>query len=727
MSARKIILLTFITIAIQFLTSCNSQKDLEIRYVNKFENEHHPEIGYWFISPDLFDNDRYLEELDSIIHQCPYTLVFLTAREGANFYDSNTMHPIFKDIVEKAHQNGLKVGLQLWGNYNDQNPEASQSMIIDHELTLDELGSATYTAKAKFIRFPDRLLKSNLFKVYAFKKTGEGFYDPATLKDITASCKTFLPDKATVKVTINGGQSVKGLTACIMTQEFCSQSSMWGDLEINGFTDAMQHYRDIPFDGFALDEYGNKFVERIFDQDTPNPFRGRWYSTDMAKDFRVITGNSLEKTLFEGRYAPQGKPEIRMKAINQYMDFMRTGALHVERAVYRKSKEIFGAHIFNGIHSTYHNSFINDEIWANGIDWWTEPRAYGQTDEKTSTPIQMGVAMSHPMNAMYNQYYDKVFPPVESKALHDLRYGIRTHYHAMHDKRVNRFDLLSPEAIAGINKVEACARLMNKFDPPLPSIDLLIVFGMEALQNWYPNHADRGAYDINSKLGIEEKALEIWHAGYLNALVPSDVIANKTLTIGADGKAIMNGHQFNAILYLYPQYAKESELQFLEDYESQGGKLMIEGEADRDFEARDINERFKVICDKATVRNYSVADLPKLGIQKNFLPDGCENEDGSFVFTDLPSLKSDSLATFQVNIDGDDYAGQYKGLAIIKADDKTGINEFAAHGFKNLSKNGKVLLSFRDPVDIFLVKQAGHWNMTLADSTQAVKPMINKL
>ncbi len=699
----------------------------DINYVKRFANENHPEIGYWFISPDLLKDNRYLEELDSIIHQCPYTLVFLTARDGADFYDFKTMYPVFKMIVETAHRSGLKIGLQLWGNYKDKTIDGSQRMIAEDEVQLDESGKASYTAQARFVRFPDRLLKTDLFRVYAFKKTADGFYDPATLKDITSKCTKNLPDKKTVEITINGGAAVKGLTACIMTQEYCSQSSMWGDVEINGFVDAMQHYKDISFNGFALDEYGNKFVERPNEGGPDFIFRGQWYSTSMAAAFKNSKGKSLDKVLFDSRYAPQDKPEIRMKAINEYMEFMRGGALRVENAVYKKAKEIFGQNIFIGIHDTYHNHLTNDEIWANGISWWKDPPGYGQTDEKTPLPIQMGIAMAHTKNAMYNQYYDKIFPPVQEKALFDLRYGVRTHYHAMHDKRPNRFDLLMPDAIDGINKVERGARLLNKFNPSLPEVKLLVVFGMEALQNWYPNNAERGMYDINDKLGIEEKAVEIWNAGYLNALIPSDLIADGQLKIGSDGKPVINGHQFDAVVYLYPQYAKESELKFLEDYEKKGGKLMIEGKADHDFNANDISKRFRLIYDKATVKGCSVDDLSKLGISKNLLRDGCKNADGSYVFTNLNSIKTDAVASFSVNIDGDTYTGQYKGLAVIGAEKKGVLKKFGASGFKELTQNGKVLLRFDEPVDIFISKQGVKYIITLADASKKIKPEINKL
>src|SRR5436190_1080769 len=173
----------------------------KIGYVPKFLNENHPQIGYWFFTPALInDEKKALANIDSIATKCNYTMLFLTSREGANFYDFKLLHPVFQKLVAEGHKKGLKVGLQLWGNYKDKTIDGSQRMIVEDEVQLDSMGNAAYTASAKFIRFPDRLLKTDLFKVYAFKKTGDGFYDPATLKDITAQCETISPDKATIAV-----------------------------------------------------------------------------------------------------------------------------------------------------------------------------------------------------------------------------------------------------------------------------------------------------------------------------------------------------------------------------------------------------------------------------------------------------------------------------------------------------------------------------------------------
>jgi hypothetical protein len=738
-----------IFVALLGLIWLGSAKGQGIQYVSAFANSHHPEIGYWFVSPSMLKGDRAVKYLDSVADNCLYTLLFLSAREGADFYDYASTHEVFRKVVAEAHRRGLKIGLQLWGAVRDVPLELSERMIVEQEVALDGAGNADYVAKARYIRFPDRLLKTGVFKVYAFRKTGDGFYDPATLTDITSRCKTVMPDKTTVEVRIRGGQAVKGLTACIMTEQYCSQSSNFGPDEVKRFTDAMQVYSDVPFDGFALDEYGNKFVARGVEL-KGEPFRGRWYSKAMDTAFHRATGMSLEKTLFEGRYAPTGKPEVRMRAINVYMDFMRRGALRVEDAVYKRSREIFGKQIFSGIHDTYHNSLVNDEIWANGIAWWDVPRAYGQTDEKESLPVQMGVAAAHPMNAMYNQFYDIVIPHVITKALTDLRYGVRTHYHALNDKRPNRSDLWDREAVEGINKVEHCARILNKFNPSLPDVRLLVIFGREALQNWYPNEGDRGVYDINDKLDIEEKAKEIWDAGYLNALVPSSLIGDGRLKLGPDGKPVLNGHRYDAVLYLYPQYAKEEEIRWLEAYVARGGKLMIEGAASRDFKGHDATARFKALYGKATVQGYSVEKLRMLGLTKNLLEDGCPTEDGSFVFTNEASMGTVQVeggrvqgaedgggaaanepgmtAEFSLAWHGHSYAGRYKGLIAIRPDaSSAGVSKLAAAGLTELRRDGKLVLQFEKPTDVYFDKQAGKPVMIIAGKAGKGKPVVNVL
>ena len=85
------------------------------------------------------------------------------------------------------------------------------------------------------------------------------------------------------------------------------------------------------------------------------------------------------------------------------------------------------------------------------------------------------------------------------------------------------------------------------------------------------------------------------------------------------------------------------------------------------------------------------------------------------------------MAKFAVTIDGDEYSGTYKGITAIAADKKSGLKKFAATGFSELAKNGNPILTFQDPVDIYVEKINGKTKIMLADKTNSMVPLINQL
>lgn len=113
-------------------------------------------------------------------------------------------------------------------------------------------------------------------------------------------------------------------------------------------------------------------------------------------------------------------------------------------------------------------------------------------------------------------------------------------------------------------------RLLNRFNPAAPDLPLLVIFGMPRLLNWYPNESDRNNMDLNESLQIEEKVRALWNAGYRCAVVPSDLIDNGMLKLDTQGRPVIHGHTFHAIIYLYPEYAKPSTLSFLDAYVEHG-------------------------------------------------------------------------------------------------------------------------------------------------------------
>jgi len=151
---------------------------------------------------------------------------------------------------------------------------------------------------------------------------------------------------------------------------------------------------------------------------------------------------------------------------------------------------------------------------------------------------------------------------------------------------------------------------------------------------------------------------------------------------------------------------------------------MIDGTATRDFHANDITRRFSAIRDGAAADRFDIDQIPKLGVSKNLLPNGCRNEDGSYVFTDLPSLKDAQPASFEVTLEGSTYSGLYHGLAAIKADRHGDLEKFAAAGFQELRRDGKVLFKLDQPADLFITRNNGSYEAVIDDGGKTVKPRL---
>jgi len=703
------------------------QRNTKVEYIKEFENTHHPEIAYWFFNKEMLNEASYKRKIDTLASFGKFTLLFITARNGVDFYDSKTMHPVFAKLVEYAHQKGLKIGLQLWEKRGNVSIENTERLIQEGEVVLDDNGFAEYTTLSRHARDIKLLIKSDLFKVLAFKKVSKGYYDATTLKDITYLCKAE-SDKKSVSVKINCGNDFKGYTAYILTQHYYNFTSNHSEAAKNNLIDILRAYSDIPFDGVGLDEYTNLRVSTTWELKKTNEiFRERSYSLSMASQFQKKTGEDLETILFNMRYAPEGIPAVRMKAINAYFDILRSGTMNIERIIYDSGKHFFGKNTFIGLHNTHHNYLDGDEIWQTGLNWWNVKRDYGQTDEKTPTVTQMGIGMSYPMNALYNMYYDKSLENIWTKALNDLRYGIRTHYHAINDVQHWGVSVESDSALIQISKVENAARLLNRFNPSFPKIHLLVVFGMEAQLNWYPDEQARNLNDINGGLDIEKKAKEIWDAGYPDALVPTDVIKDGRLTTGYDGKPVLQGHVFDAILFLYPQYAKESTLSFFENYVNRGGKLILEGDVTNGFDGTNIVNRWGAIKDRSFWGKNILGEIEKSGIPKNEIKDGVMNEDSSYTFTNVASFNSEKFAEFSFFQHGNQYTGRYKGLAAIKINADGTIQKLAATGFLELLKNGEVILNLNAPADLFLELKNSQYKIVIADTTGQVSILKNKL
>ena len=681
-----------------------------IQYVDTMPPGRAPEIAYWFWQTNTLVNAHYLDDVRNMATNSPYTLALMTERDNLDFYDYRRMHEPFAETVREAHKHGLKVGLQLWEYWSGTKIRASQAvpsyrplplkqaaaLVTEGEVVLDAAGHADYSVTCVNSR-RCQPFRSEVLKIFSFRKTGDGFYDASTLTDITGAAKTVKTGDGTITIAINAPAPLAGYTAYIMCAHYCDFPDLFNDVMINKYREALEHYSDIPFDGTALDEFGSLMVALHNHQ----PFRDRFYGYAFAAAFKMQTGVPLERALFDMRYAPEDKPEVRIRSINEYFDVFREGPLRTEQAFYKMSKQIFGPNTFAGIHNTFHNRMGSDDVWRVGFNWWSNPREYGQSDENWPMPQCMGLSVVHPEPITIDQLYSHNMNAFIQKAFRDAPFDGRVDYHGWNDY-TNQWgiDLAQTTRYEPIRDAELKIRLLNQFDPAGPRLSVLIVFGMPALIDWYPDESARSVWDINGKLGIEEKAAAIWSAGYPCALLPSDFIDNGQITFDGNGHPLVNGHRFDAMVFLDPQYAKDTTLRFLERYTQDGGKLMLEGTATRDFYGNDITSRFEKIAAGTTVHGFDVAQLPRLGAQTNSVPDGAFLEDGSVILSDYASWHKHQAIRFSVTLSGHQFSGSYLGVCALKTDAAGNVEKFACGGFRKLERDGQAIFSLDEPADI---------------------------
>jgi len=677
-----------------------------VHFEDPIRNQHYPELVYWFVTPETLQPERYQQDIQHIARDTEFDFPFLTARNGVNFFTQPDARKAVAGIVNDAHRNGLRIGatfeLQGVDSFRKFSFDDEQTVIGDAEGTLDAHGHAVIESTVKLRSLAP--LKTELLRVFVFRTTAGGEYDPTTLANLTAQAKSDLPQPGSIKVTLDLGPKYAGQTAFVLAATWFNALDLFSDAYSRWVRDAINQYRGVPFDGTALDEFGYMKLPIAPGTVWRSHFGGRAFSAR----FQQATGMPLVQAIFNTRYAPTGHPEVRIRAINRYWESLRKGPLGIEQQFYNGSRQVFGAKTFAGIHDTFHNHLTNDEAWATGINWWRIPRQYGMSDEDLSLPLRMGLLVSHPGNIMYDQFYGWDIHRFAQKALNDARFDARIHYHGYNDTGRWGVDLSTAPFLSKINPVEQKIRLLNRFDPAAPDLPLLVVFGMPALLNWYPDESARNNYDVNGSLHIEEKVQAIWDAGYRCAVVPSDLIDNGSLKLDAKGRPILNGHTFRAVIYLYPEYSKRTTLAFLDEYTRRGGALMLEGNATREFDGTRVDTVFNAIAARARVKGFNVGKIADLGIEKSPLRDlGGELEDGSVILTDLDSLETGQPKAFSIDVNGHQFSGAYIGVFALKASPAGRILKLACGGCQSLSRDGRQILHLDSAADLVVTQTPG--------------------
>jgi hypothetical protein len=74
------------------------------------------------------------------------------------------------------------------------------------------------------------------------------------------------------------------------------------------------------------------------------------------------------------------------------------------------------------------------------------------------------------------------------------------------------------------------------------------------------------------------------------------------------------------------------------------------------------------------------------------------------VFTDFPSWRKNRAKPFSVNLNGHEFSGSFLGVCALKVNSSGEVEKFACGGFRELRRDGKVILSLAHPADVVITR-----------------------
>lgn len=630
----------------------------------------------WYFDHTSLSKKKYLSDLDFIKQNTKCNYLMLRGEHGVNFSNRQQCSPVLKELVEHAHEIGLKIMLHIpcqegflnvpFAPFNnppevDQaqlfpvpNPEESEAITCDYECVLDENGFARFTHTPKWSRPKIAPIFNRILLAYAFEKTQEGFYKEGSLVDITDKVRVIFCRTNGMDAEIYAGKEHAGKTAfVIVAQHYNTPGS--GAPQWEYVKNILDCYADIPFDGVGLDEWGMSMLATNVNTKSVPPFRGRRFSKGMNEYYKNKLQLDLPHLLFDMRYAPEANEEIRIKAINTYFDELKKFPLSIELQTEAYAKKLWGKEIYVGVHNTFHNNLSEDEIWHTGCNWWDLPREYGHTDENICFPVRWGVMFAAKKPIMIDTYYSKNADDVYDHMITSAPFNCREFHHAYNDNFWGQgFTDANPEFLEKIYALDEKIEELNAFQTEYPKTDLLIIYGTVAQYNWYPDNSARNEWDLDGKLQILEKCEAVWNAGYRCALIPDNTIADGRTKIEGN-KISFNGHLFSHILFLYPKYAKKEVYGFLNKAHKSNVPVAVIGRCDIDFDAE------KATLNTPHYDEFSISVLDAMGCRKSAIKDGCIYADGSFSIVNR-GLMTGEATEFSFEIDGTSYVGRCTGL-----------------------------------------------------------------
>ncbi|MDR1061532.1 MAG: hypothetical protein LBL83_10085 [Clostridiales bacterium] len=443
---------------------------------------------------------------------------------------------------------------------------------------------------------------------------------------------------------------------------------------------------DLPLGGAAVDEWGWDLA--MGDSDGLFYIMGAPYSDGLLRRYAAATGRCLDDDLVHfvcvpaESGLPAGEPAIPAAAahpasaipasparpatappatapatapaipapasalaVSDYVRALRERMRENNRWFYDETKRRFGEKAFVGVHPTLWGdpSDFSMDILHNGVSWWEAPRDYAQTDECVAMPVRLALAHKWGGPVFYNMWYSGNTRQLETywrETWANARFGGRTHYLGYEcPNEPGVFRLKHPGALEGIEAMERKISELDRLQRSQPDCRALIVFGMEAATNWRLHGGwalpVRGQGLLPRILGYASALFE----HFLCDLAPSTEISSGAVRIDG-GSARLGTQDYDAVIFLAPEFCGRDVLERLAGYAGAGGRLLLAGGCSRCSDGLPAGEAL------ARLRGAASACFPEIpsametlgwlgsqGVSANRWHNGCAYQDGSLLFT----------------------------------------------------------------------------------------------
>ncbi len=522
-----------------------------------------PEIWAW--STGSPGSDGYKKSLDMIADQSNFG--FLTTKSPREV-TSPEAHAHVKRVVEYAHSRGIRLAVDLDVRrarmaFHQQHPGQQQWMLRIRSFPLSGTGpirAEIASAKLRDHTGEQVLLRGRLVRVWRVATSRKGL--PSDLEELKSGIHIVeeSDQRVTVEITAGGGLAADEL---IVAAAFEYRTpDVFSPALIPFQTQILEQYRDTGLDGAMKDEWG---FPPVYNQGAKDG--DFWLSENMAAAYAKAGGGEFVRECALMTLGIGGTRDQRLTAVNRYMRLILTENSRIEDSFYRETKRLFGPGAFVVVHATWGNLPYGD-AFKNGYSWWQATRDYGQTDEHWPLPVRTSLAKKMGGPVWYNQF-------------HERRYPESIYWEIWRDARAGgRVNFLTPTWVLedkAAMRAESRVRLLNYISRAPLDCPVAVVFGHAAALNWVGPHF--------GDLGVDF-ADELWAKGVRADVIPSTEIETGALKIGPGGQVSFGAQNYQALVFVNPEYEPDSTFDFLKKVGRSNTKLFIRGRRTLTFDGK---------------------------------------------------------------------------------------------------------------------------------------------